>query len=57
MTYKADNPEWLMLETLREVRSEITRVNKLAGQTTFNPYITDLVDEAIEALSCEKETA
>lgn len=36
-----------MLAALREVRPEISRLNRAAGETVFNPAATDMVDAAI----------
>ena len=33
---------------LMEIRAEITRLNKAAGETVFNPTATALLDELIE---------
>lgn len=34
-------------EALREARAEITRINKAAGKTIFNPAATQLIDAAL----------
>ena len=39
-----------MLTDLKEVRQEITRLNKAAGRTVFNPSATDAVDQWIAEL-------
>jgi len=36
------------IESLLEVRSEITRLNVAAGRTVFNPAATALIDEALK---------
>lgn len=36
-----------MLDDLREVRAEITRVNQTAGHTVFNPAATDALESVI----------
>jgi len=44
-----------LITDLREVRAEITRVNKAAGVTVFNPAATDAVDAWISDLQEELE--
>tara|TARA_R100000458_G_C8252381_1_gene229055 strand:+ start:1190 stop:1402 length:213 start_codon:yes stop_codon:yes gene_type:complete len=36
-----------LLEALLEARHEISRLNKAAGETVFNPAATELADAAI----------
>lgn len=36
-----------VLRSLEKVREEISRVNRAAGETVFNPCRTDIVDELI----------
>ena len=36
------------LDTLREVRAEITRINEAAGETRFNPTATLMLDRLID---------
>ncbi len=38
-------------ETLAEVRAEISRLNAAAGETVFNPAITQMVDAAIKEMA------
>lgn len=40
---------------LNEVRAEITRVNKAAGETVFNPAVTGLLESIME--KCEPSEA
>ncbi len=39
-----------VLSTIREVRFEISRLNRAARETVFNPAITQLVEQAIQTL-------
>jgi len=41
------------LNDLREVRAEISRLNKAAGKTVFNPAATDCLNEVMEWLAQE----
>ena len=38
-----------VIEDLREIRAEITRVNEAAGRTVFNPAATDALNALILA--------
>lgn len=38
-------------DLLREVRNEITRINKAAGETVFNPSATESVDLLIRVFN------
>lgn len=40
-------------EALTEARFEISRVNRAAGQTVFNPSATNGIDYALELLGVE----
>lgn len=46
-----------MITDLREVRAEITRVNRAAEMTVFNPAATEALDASIEVLRAEAATA
>ena len=39
-----------IIESLRDVRSEISRLNSAAGETVFNPTATALLDVVLESL-------
>lgn len=39
-----------MRNNLKEVRSEITRINKLHGETLFNPAATQALEEVMAFL-------
>jgi hypothetical protein len=39
-----------MITDLQEVRREITRVNRAAGQTAFNPSATEAVEGMLETM-------
>lgn len=41
------------LEDLREVREEISRVNRAAGHVVFNPACTAIIDVMIDRLETE----
>lgn len=41
------------LTDLLEIRREITRVNRSAGQTVFNPALTQALEEVIQKLKSE----
>jgi len=36
------------VDTLRELRAEITRINEAAGETRFNPTATSMLDRLID---------
>jgi hypothetical protein len=36
-----------LLAALEECRAEITRINRAAGETVFNPAVTQMVDAAL----------
>ena len=42
-----------MIADLHEVRAEITRINRAAGFTTFNPAATQALEASIEILRDE----
>lgn len=44
-----------ILEQLREVRMEITRVNQAAGRTVFNPAATDALEDVIRRAKAIEE--
>jgi predicted transcriptional regulator len=44
-SYTAGSSE---LDTLRELRAEITRINEAAGETRFNPTATSMLDRLID---------
>jgi hypothetical protein len=46
-----------LLAALKEVRSEISRINRTAGATTFNPAATAVLDAEIERLENGGEAA
>lgn len=41
------------LNALRETRAEITRLNKAAGRTVFNPATTDLLQQVIDEITAK----
>ena len=44
-SYTAEPSE---VDTLRELRAEITRINEAAGETRFNPTATSMLDRLID---------
>jgi hypothetical protein len=46
-----------MITDLREVRTEITRINRAALETVFNPAATQALEAAIETLLNEQVSA
>lgn len=43
----------IIRDALAEARHEITRLNRAAGETVFNPAATQAIDAAIESLEAE----